>query len=217
MFLSRVLIVFLVFIGLPVYAMTIKAPDIVENGAVVPVEIRLDRPMTAGQILELLVNGEPAAQVRVMEGKLSLFSARVRGSQSNTSIVARVIANGRELDSASRNVEVRIIAPVGGTPTSVENTKVRAQSGDLKMLMNSANGFAGTLVVQDAGFRVEISGSAVISRNPFVGLKGEFSDRVSASINASNSWQTQQSGYAKAEPSLGAGDDPEVVGGSYRP
>lgn len=201
----------------PAYAMQIKAPDIAENGAVVPVEITLDRPMTAGQILELQVNGEPAAQVRVVEGKLSLFSTRVRGAQSNTIIVARVIANGRELDSASRNVVVNLTKPVGGTPTSVENTRVRAQSGDIKMLMLSENGFAGTLVVQDAGFRVEISGSALISRNPYVGLKGEFSDRVSASINASNSWQTQQSSYAKAEPSLGAGDDPKVVGGSFKP
>lgn len=212
MFLNRVLLVFLVFIGLPAYAMTIKAPDIAENGAVVPVEIRLDRPMTAGQSLELLVNGEPAAQVRVMEGKLSLFSTRVKGAQNNTTITARVIANGRELDSASRNVVVNLTGPVGGTPTSVGYMRVRTASGDLKMLMNSENGFAGTLVVQDAGFRAEISGSAVLSRNPFVGLKGEFSDQVSASIDG----RTQQD-VVKAQPSLGAGDDPQVVGGSFKP
>jgi hypothetical protein len=139
--------------------------------------------MTAGQSLELLVNGEPAAQVRVMEGNLFLFSTRVKGAQNNTTITARVIANGRELDSASRNVEVRIIAPVGGSPTSTGAMKVRTQSGDFKVLMSSENGFAGTLVVQDAGFRAEISGSTVISRNPYVGVMGEFSGQVSASIN----------------------------------
>ena len=41
--------------------MTIKAPDLAENGAVIPVEINLDKPLTAGQRLELLVNGEPLA------------------------------------------------------------------------------------------------------------------------------------------------------------
>jgi hypothetical protein len=178
----------------PVNAMRVVAPNIAENGYVVPVEVRLDRPMTAGQRLDLLVNGEPAAQIRLVEGKLSFFSTRVIGAQSNITITARVIAtNGRELDSASYSSEVRTPVEVSGsTTTVVEPMKVRTQSGDFKVLMTSKNGFAGTLVVQDAGFRAEISGSTLISRNPFIGVKGEFSDQVSASING----QTQHDGGA---------------------
>ncbi len=165
------------------HAMSIKAPDLAENGAVIPVEIRPDNPLTAGQHLELLVNGQLAAQVRVVEGKLSLFSTRVKGNQKPTIITARAIANGREIDSTSKEVKITILASVEGSPTSVTSQKMRAQSGDIKVLMNSENGFAGTLVLQDAGFRVEISGTSVISKNPYINVKGEFSDQVTASIN----------------------------------
>lgn len=197
----------------PVNAMQIKAPNVAENGGVIPVEITLDQPMTAGQRLDLLVNGDLAAQVRVVEGKLTLFSTRVKGSRNNTAIVVRVIANGRELDSASRNVGVTITSPARGAPTTAGQIKVRTQPGDFKALLVSENGYSGTLVVQDAGFRAEISGSAVLSRNPYINVKGEFSDQVSASING----RTQQDVVARAQPSTGTGDDPKVVGGSYKP
>jgi predicted secreted protein len=198
----------------PANAMMIEAPDIAENGSVIPVKITLDQPMTTGQRLDLLVNGELAAQVRVVEGKLTFFTTRVKGSKNNTTIVARVIANGRELDSGSLNVVVNGTVTVSGTPSAASpQLTVRTQPGDIKLLMASPNGFAGTLVVQDAGFRAEVSGSAVISRNPFVALKGEFSDQVSASIDG----RTQQDVVARAQPSAGAGDDPKVVGGSYKP
>lgn len=198
----------------PVNAMRIKAPNIAENGSVIPVEISLDQPMTAGQHLDLLVNGDLAAQVRVVEGKLTLFSTRVKGSQNNTAIVVRVIANGREIDSASRNVAVTVGDPVraGGPSTPSEAMRVRTQTGDIKLLMDSANGFAGTLVIQDAGFRAEISGSAVISKNPYIYVKGEFSDRVSASING----RTQKDVVAKAQEERSAQDkrEPSTSGSS---
>lgn len=183
MFISRSLIVFLALAGIPAYAMTIKAPDIAENGAVIPVEIKLDKPLTAGQHLDLLVNGTLAAQVRVVEGKLSAFSARVKGAQNNTTIAARVIANGSELDSASRNTKVTIIAPAGGSPTVVGDMKVRVQSGDLRVVMVSENGFSGPLVLQDSGFRAEISGSSALAKNPFIGVNGKFSNQLTVSID----------------------------------
>lgn len=196
-------------------AMQIKAPDIAENGAVIPIEIWLDQAMTAGQVLELIVNGEPAAQVRVMEGKLSRFSIRVKGSQNDTSILARVITKGRELDSASRNVDVRITSPVSGSPTTAGPFRVRTNPGDLKILMESQNGFSDTFVVQDTGFRVLISGSRVITKNPYVGVMGEFSDRATAAVDEQARWTP--SNPVAPPASLGAGDDPTVVGGSYRP
>lgn len=167
----------------PAHAITIKAPDLAQNGAVIPVEINLDKPLTAGQRLDLLVNGELAAQVKVVEGKLTAFSTRVKGSRNNTTIAARVVVNGSELDSASRNTKVTITAPVGGSPTAVGDMKVRAQSGDLKVLMTSENGFAGTLVLKDTGLRAEISGSSVMAKNPLVSVRGNFSDQVTAAID----------------------------------
>jgi predicted secreted protein len=184
MFLRRALIVFLVLVDVPAYAMVIKAPDIAENGAVIPVEIKLDKPMTAGQHLDLQVNGELAARVRVMEGKLSTFSTRVQAAHNDTVIAARVMANGSEIESASRNVHVTITAQINGLPTSVGSMKERKSNGEIKLLLNSENGFAGTLVLQDTGFHVEISGSSIIAKNPLVSASGEFSDQITASFNA---------------------------------
>lgn len=223
MFLNRALIGFLVVAGVPAYAMTINAPDRAENGAVIPVEINLDKPLTAGQRLELLVNGELAAQVKVVEGKLTAFSTRVKGSQSNTTITARVVANGSELDSASRNVVLTIPPIVGGSPTAVGDMKVRTQNGDIKLLMTSENGFAGTLVLKDTGFRAEISGSSVLSKNPLVSVRGEFSDQITASIGG----KTQAAAQAAAKPviaqpaaqpgGIGAGYDPRAARGGNKP
>lgn len=194
MFLSRVLIVFLVLAGAPAHAMLINAPDRAENGAVIPVEIKLNRPMSAGQRLDLLVNGELAAQVKVVEGKLSAFTTRVKGSRNPTTIVARVVANGGELDSASRNIDVGTPEPVNGSPTTVDSMKIRNESGDIKLLMSSKNGFSGPLVLQGTGFRAEISGSSILTMNPYIRVNGEFSGQITASING----QTQQAAASAA-------------------
>lgn len=224
MFLNRVLIGFLVLAGVPAYAMAIKAPDLAENGAVIPVEINLDKPLTAGQRLELLVNGELAAQIKVVEGKLTAFSTRVKGSQSNTTITARVMANGSAIDSASRSVTLTISPLVGGSPTAVGDMKVRAQNGDLKVLMTSENGFAGPLVLKDTGFRAEISGSSVISKNPFVSVRGEFSDQLTVSIDGRTQAAAQATtpkpviAQPAAQPGgIGAGYDPRAAGRGNKP
>jgi hypothetical protein len=205
MFLSKWLIATLALAGVPAYAMTIQAPNIAENGAVIAVSIKLDKPLLTGQRLDLLVNGELAAQIRVVEGRLSSFETRVKGSQSNTTITARVIANGSELDSASRNVALTIAATVSGSPTAVGAMKTRARNGEIKLLMDSENGFSGTLVLQDTGFRAEVSGTSLIARNPMIGVSGEFSDRVTASIDG----QEQQ---AAAKPMVQFEKGPLAIG-----
>lgn len=197
MFLNRVLIVFLVLAGVPAYAMLIKAPDTAENGAVIPVDIKLSTPMSAGQRLDLLVNGELAVQVRVVEGKLSAFSTRVKGSKSNTTITARIIANGSAIDSATYNTNVGVTAQASGSPTAVVGVREQKLNGEIKLLMQSENGFAGTLVLQDTGFRAEINGSSVMPKNPFIGVKGEFSENLTATIHGQASLAVKPSPAAK--------------------
>lgn len=187
MFLSKVLIIFLLLVVAPVFAIQISAPDRAENGAVIPVAIKLDKPLLAGQQLDLLVNGETAAQVKVVSGKLSAFSTRVKGSQNTTTVAARIHANGSELDSASQNITVTITAPMVSSPTVASIMKVKAQNGEIKLLMTSENGFAGIIFLQDTGFHVEISGSSVISKNPYISANGEFSDQATASFIAQSS------------------------------
>jgi hypothetical protein len=178
------LIAFLVFAGVPAHALHINAPDRAENGAVIHVEITFDQPLTAGQSLDLLVNDQLAAQVRMVKGKLSAFTTRVQGSRSNTTIAARALGtSGNEIGRTSRGVRLTILAPVSGSPTTARVAKAQTQNGNIKILMAAENGFTGPLVLQDTGFHAEIFGSASLARNPFIGLKGDFSDQVTASIN----------------------------------
>jgi predicted secreted protein len=167
----------------PAHALTVKAPDMAENGAVVPVEISLSAPLGAGQQLELIVNGEMAARVKVGKGKLRSFHTRVKGSRVNTNVSARVLANGRELDTGSRNVRVTMPAPVGGTPSAAGPIKIRSSGGSATLLIASQNGYAGTLVLSGADLQVEIVGSTSLSKNPLIGIRGDFSGNVTASIN----------------------------------
>lgn len=182
MFLSRVLIIFLFLVGVPAYAMTVKVTDRAEAGGTIPVAINLDQPLTEGQHLDLLVNGELAAQVKVLKGKLTAFSTRIKGTKSNTTITVRVVANERVIDSISRNIDVGFTVAVDGSPSSARHIKAVAQNGIVKLLISSENGFSGTLILQDTGFLVEISGSSVISRNPYISVNGEFTDQLTAHI-----------------------------------
>ncbi len=216
MFLSKLLVFILALAGMPAYAMTIKAPDIAENGAVIPVEILPDRPLTAGQRIDLLVNGEPVAQVRVITGSLSAFSTRVKGTQLNTTISARVIANGGEIDAASRNIAVTISVTASGAPTVVGDMRVRALNGDLKVLMTSENGFSGILILQDTNFRVEISGTAGIARHPMVGVKGDFTDQATASMDGQTQQPVAKPAVAQPAAQPGADYDPRAARGGYK-
>lgn len=198
-------------------ALQLVAPDVAENGAVIPVEVRLDRPLTAGQQIDLIVNGQPTAQLRVVEGSVSFFATRVKGSRNPSTITARVLAGGRETGSVSRDVTVTIPATVGGSPTPVGPIKVRNSGGDVKLLLSSENGFPGALVLQGAGFHVEVSGGASMSRFPFVGIKGNVSGEVTASLSGQTMKMADSATSGpRHEPSSSPGDDPKVVGGSYR-
>jgi len=167
----------------PAHALTLKAPDVAENGAVIPVDVTLNSPLTAGQQLEVMVNGQVAARVRVSKGKVRSFNTRVKGSHNSTTIAARVMAGGREVDSGSRNLRVTMPAQVTGSPSAAGPIKMRSGGGSVRLLITSQNGYAGTLVLNGSDLQVEIDGSTSMSRNPLIGVGGDFSGNVTASIN----------------------------------
>lgn len=202
MLLGRVVTLVSVLAAAPVHALTIKAPESAENGAVIPVEVLPTSPLTSGHQLELLVNGQLAAQLKVVTGKVTAFQTRVKGTRNETVISARVLVNGGEREQGARTVKVVALAPASGAATPIENLKVRTLSGEVKVLVASANGYSGALVLQGAGFRAEVIGSSHLARNPFVGLKGDIAGQVTASIDG------QSVSVAQASPPPSAATSP---------
>lgn len=175
----------LLLLSSSVFALQIATPDVAENGAVIPVTIRLDTPLTAGQQLQVIVNDVLTAQVKVQEGKISSFTTRVKGAQNNTVITANVISNGVVQDSGNRELKVTITAAVSGTASAPGgNMRTKKSPGEIKLLMMAENGFADAIVLQDSGFKAEIVGSNGISKNPFITITGNFTDQISVTTGS---------------------------------
>lgn len=153
----------------------VKAPDIAENGAVVPVEIAFNPPLQPGEGAELRVNGALASALVVHEGGVSAWSLRLVLPASGT---VQVQAGG---STAEKFVKVS----VGGSPDSLASRplfnpapglyKLRTTSGDVKALLNGTLN-AGRLKFSGSGFQVSVSGSPYLSMNPLIGFKGSVLD-----------------------------------------
>ncbi len=178
---SRALAAILMLAGVPAHAMTIQAGNLAENGAAIAVEFKPDRPLTAGQRLDVLVNGELATQVRIVSGTVTTFSTRVKGPQGNTTVTGRVVANGSVLDSGSRNIRVIGPVPSSGPATAPASVRVRNLQGRVAVLLSSENGFSGTVVFQGSNFRAEVTGSPLLSKDPLFQIRGEFTGQIAAS------------------------------------
>lgn len=85
----------------------VKAPDIAENGAVVPVEITSNIPGTSGIAILAEKNGFPLiADFKLMNGAEGYVSTRVKmGATSN--VMAMVTAGGKTY-KAHKEVKVTI-------------------------------------------------------------------------------------------------------------
>ncbi len=189
--LFKVLFISLVFGCTPVCAMQIIAPDKAENGAVIPVEVKFDKPLISGQRLELWVNDKLATHVGIVEGEISNFKIRVKSSSIKTTIKARILGGGNDGSIVSKNVIVTVVSSIGGSPSSVTALKEKKINGEIKLLMDSMNGFAGMLVLKDNGFNAEITGSAGVSKNPFVSVKGKFTDKITAKMKQGDGQATE--------------------------
>ena len=86
---------------------TVKAPDIAENGAVVPVEITSNLPDTESIAIIGEKNGFPMiADFGLMNGALGYVSIRIK--MAETSKVLSVVKAGGKLYKASKEVKVTI-------------------------------------------------------------------------------------------------------------
>jgi sulfur-oxidizing protein SoxY len=86
---------------------TIKAPDIAENGAVVPITVTTDLPNAESVSIIVLNNPNPlAASFALTAASGGLVSTRIK--MGKTSEVQAVVMAGGKLYSASKEVKVTI-------------------------------------------------------------------------------------------------------------
>ena len=88
-------------------AITIKAPDIAENGAVVPVEVTSTLPNTTKIAIIAEKNGTPlAGSYEFSNGAAGYVSTRIK--MGNTSLVRAVVTAGGKTYTAAKEVKVTI-------------------------------------------------------------------------------------------------------------
>jgi len=86
---------------------TIKAPDIAENGAVVPVEVTSGIAGTTSIAIIAEKNAQPlAADFDLMGGALGFISTRIKMGQ--TSLIRAVVTAGGKTYTAAKEVKVTI-------------------------------------------------------------------------------------------------------------
>jgi len=86
---------------------TIKAPDIAENGAVVPVEVTSGIPGTTAIAILAEKNATPlVADFGLMSGAEAYISTRIKMGQ--TSLVRAVVMAGGKAYTAAKEVKVTI-------------------------------------------------------------------------------------------------------------
>ena len=86
---------------------TIKAPDIAENGAVVPVEVTSGIAGTSSIAIIAEKNAQPlAADFDLMGGALGFISTRIKMGQ--TSLIRAVVTAGGKSYTAAKEVKVTI-------------------------------------------------------------------------------------------------------------
>lgn len=85
-------------------AFRLSAPDIAQNGAVVPIEVHIAQGLRAGQSLQIYVEDEHALTLNVTHGVLQQFHTRLRLPEGRIEVSVR--RSGQPL--SHRHVEVRL-------------------------------------------------------------------------------------------------------------
>lgn len=159
----------------------IRAPDLAENGAIVPAEVNLSTPLGGNECVYLFVNDIYLSHKVCVKGnvKLTLLSVRVRIASTSPLLVAVVNKNG-EVFSFEKTIKIG----VGGFPPDQSNlssnfdTKFKVETKDgqgvIKMLVNSpmttSDYLKNTAFRFGQGNSIDIEMTPWASGNPYVGI-----------------------------------------------
>lgn len=159
----------------------IRAPDIAENGAVVPAEVNVTSPLSDNECIYLFVDEAFLSHKACVKGsvRLSNLSIRVKMPRTGNLRVA-VVQNDGRIRSFAKSVRVIVgSTPEAGTDGSnTLNAKMIAKAGGgyghIKMLINSPmttdDYLQRVIFLFGVGNVVEVETTPWASRNPFVGI-----------------------------------------------
>lgn len=158
--------------GVTRHDVLVKAPDIAENGSVVPVEVSFSPPLQAGEAAEVRIANSLATTLEVQEGEVKSWGLRV--AMPSTGMITVATSGG---GSGQKEVAVgRGVALASGEPLAdTAQAKQRVTAGEVRMLLNGYLN-AGKLSVSGSGFRVLVGGSPFLSRNPVLAFTGSVRD-----------------------------------------
>lgn len=157
---------------------SLTAPDIAENGAVVPIGVGFSPELGAGDSAEIsfaLPTGQLAVTaITVQEGTLKQWTLRVSMPRSG-----RVVVRTNRGASAEKDVNVRLGGPVNSqhAPLDPLAAKSRYANDEAKVLLEGVHG-SGQLLFQGAGFSAVVTGSPYLARNPYFGFQGSVAGEV---------------------------------------
>ncbi len=162
---------------------TVRAPEQTKNGRLIPFDAYFSPALSEGETATVQVEGKQAAQLNVIEGRVTSFGTRIQMSQSGDLVIERW-KSGSRTESHRKSIVVENGGFASGSPSVINKSvgKERIEPGSYSAIFASENGFGNVLVLQDAGFKVEVVGSNMVSKNPYVGIKGGFSEKVTSSF-----------------------------------
>lgn len=160
-------------------------PNTPINGKVVPSEAVFSPPLKQGEKVIVVIDGKNAMQIDVVEGEVTKLSTRFKLSTSGEITYERLVA-GVKQESAKKYVLVKNGEAPNGSPSQlIKGAKLlreKVTQGSYKCLAYTKNGFGNILVLQEPGFKVEVTGTNAVSNNVYIGIEGNFSDKAISSF-----------------------------------
>ena len=160
---------------------TIKAPKVVENAAVVPVTAVFNNRVNTKDKIKLYVNGKLAFQANPKKGSyIDQISTRVRLKKKDNRIKVKVIrADGSIETKTSKTIYTDNPSKIPGYFDSSKKSKFKEKNGDIKMLFKNKMGTGKHIwkikLTSNSG-EVFIKLSPLLSKNPYIKIKGNHSD-----------------------------------------
>lgn len=182
MSLNRIVVLFSLLVATPVHALTIEAPNRIENGALIPIKIFPTKPVTPGQQIDVLVDGQVAAKLKVLTGNVTSLEVRVKSLQKGSVVSARIVENSNEREKASQKLNIGYGVRTNTTLTRANSVKLKTSKGSAQVLVMSQNGFLGTLVLKGSGFHVQVTSGPAMTMNPYIKLAGSIEGELTSSV-----------------------------------
>lgn len=146
----------------------LQVPTVIENGAVVPVNIRFDPPLTRGKSFSIFFNKEAVANITIQEGQLIEFMTRLKMSEEITTTSVKCSnCTGDNITS-----EVKLTAPLSTVNSMPEKILLNSRPGIIRVLVTARNTINGNFGLVANGLNINVVLTKNLVSNPFFSFRG---------------------------------------------